>query len=258
MNLIEKLIQILDYLNNVEKSVGITELSSKLSLPKSTVHRILKSLLKYSIVDQEKHTAKYRLGLGMLKYSNSFYNSFDFRQIAKQVLKKLCVKTKENASLMTWRNNKCICIDSFNPSKDVNMNLSIVVGQELPFHCTAAAKVLLAHQSSKVIRDLINEKSLQRYTSRTIVNPEELRKDLKEIRDNGFAFCYGELKEGVMAIAAPVRNINGEVIASISIAGIFTKVPSDNDLEKCITVVTNSAQEISEKLGYKKKGILGE
>ena len=116
MSSIEKSIQILNYLNNAKRSVGITELSSKLSLPKSSIHRILESLLKYSIVDQEEYTQKYRIGIGMIKYSNSFFNTFDFRPIARPVLKKIFEKVKENASLMVWRNNKVICIDSFNPS----------------------------------------------------------------------------------------------------------------------------------------------
>jgi len=94
MNSIEKSIQILNYLSKAKRIVGISELSLKLSFPKSTVHRILNSLLRYSLVDQERDTSKYKLGLQILKYSNSFYNSFDFRQIAKPILKKICIETK--------------------------------------------------------------------------------------------------------------------------------------------------------------------
>ncbi|MBA7562478.1 HTH-type transcriptional regulator XynR [subsurface metagenome] len=111
MNSIDKSIQILNYLSNAERSVGITELSSKLLFPKSTVHRMLKSLLNYSLVDQERDTSKYRLGLRVIEYSNSFYNSFDFRQIAKPVLKDVCRETKLTTFLTTWYNGKGICID---------------------------------------------------------------------------------------------------------------------------------------------------
>jgi len=84
MNSIEKSIQILNYFSSMERSVGLTEISSRLSLPKSTVHRILKSFLKYDLIYQDKETSKYRLGFRVLEYSNSFYKSFDLRQIKNQ------------------------------------------------------------------------------------------------------------------------------------------------------------------------------
>lgn len=250
MSSIDKSIQILNYLNNAKRSVRITELGSKLSLPKSTVHRFLKILLKYSIVDQEKDTKKYRVGLGVVKYSSSFFNTFDFRPIVRPVLEKICAKVKENASLMVWRNNKVICIDSFNPSLDLSISLSLAIGTERPFHCSAAGKILLAYKCPEDIEKIIYEKPLQRFTSITIIDPKKLSKNLKEIRENGFAICYGEFKEGVVAVAAPIKNINREVVASIVIAGIFPHISSDN-AEMLVKVVTDSAQEISEKLGYK-------
>jgi DNA-binding IclR family transcriptional regulator len=120
MNSIEKSIKVLNYLSDAERSVGITELSLELSFPKSTVHRILKTLLKQSLVNQDKETLKYKLGLQIIEYSNSFYNSFDFRQVAKPILKDVCRKTKLTTFLTTWYNGKGICIDSITPSLKVN------------------------------------------------------------------------------------------------------------------------------------------
>ena len=129
MNSIEKSIQILNYMSHAEKSVGITELSSKLSFPKSTIHRILNTLLKYSLVNQEKETSKYKLGLQILEYSNSFYNSFDFRQIAKPILKEVCRKTKLTTFLATWYNGKGIFIYSITPSQNASTHLFVEVGK---------------------------------------------------------------------------------------------------------------------------------
>ncbi len=99
MKSLKKVIDILDYLSDAERDMGVTELSVKLNLPKSTVYRILKDLLEYSMVEQEKDTSRYRIGLRLLKYSNSLLRSFDLRQIAKPILKKVCNETGETTLL---------------------------------------------------------------------------------------------------------------------------------------------------------------
>ena len=252
MSSIEKSIQILNYLSDMERSVGITELSSKLSFPKSTIHRILTTLLKYSLVNQEEETFKYKLGLQVVKYSNSFYNSFDFRQIAKPILKEVCWKTQLTTFLTTWYNGKGICIDSIALSRNENIHLYVEIGKEMPFHSSASAKILLAYQSFEDIKRIINEKTLLKYTSKTIIDPKKLEEHLLEIRHRGFSICDEELEEGVKAISAPVRNINEEVIASITVAGLSKRLSKKN-IGKYITVLVDSSQKLSEMLGYKKE-----
>jgi IclR family KDG regulon transcriptional repressor len=251
MSSIEKSIQILNYLSSMERSVGITELSSKLSFPKSTIHRILNTLLKYSLVYQEKETSKYKLGMQVAQYSNSFYNSFDLRQIAKSILKEVCWETKLTTFLTTWYNGRCICIDSITSSFNTNTNIFVDIGKEMPFHCAASAKVLLAYQPPKEIKSMINKKNLHKYTPKTITDPKELEKHLIEIKSNGFAFCDEELEEGAKAISVPVKNINREVRASITITGLSKKI-SKNNIGKFTTILINSSQKLSEMLGYKK------
>lgn len=255
MNSIEKSIQILNYLSNAKRNVGITELSSKLSFPKSTVHRTLKNLLSYSLVDQERDTSKYRLGLRIIEYSNSFYNSFDFRQITKPFLKKICLETGFTTFLTAWYNCRSICIDSIAPSRNASTLLFVEIGKEMPFHSAASAKILLVHQPSEDIKRIINENTLPKYTSRTIVNSKKLEEHLSKIRESGFSICDEELEEGIKAISIPVKNINKEVIASITITGLSKKI-SNGNVTKITKVLLDAVQELSEMLGYKEKNIL--
>ena len=256
MNSIEKSLEILNYLSNVQRSVGITELSSKLLFPKSTVHRILNSLLNYSLVDKEKDTSKYRLGLQIIKYSNSFYNSFDFRKIATPILKKVCIETSFTTSLTIWQSYHSICIDSVTPSQKSNTHqLFVEVGKEMPFHCTASAKTLLAYQDPEEIKRIINKNPLKKYTPNTITEPGKLMIHLLDIKNKGFAICDEELEEGIKAVAAPIKNINGKTIASITLTGLAKRMSSRN-MEGLIKIVTKSAQEISNMLGYKEENIL--
>ena len=137
-------------------------------------------------------------------------------------MNEICLKTGENAFLTTLNGNEFICTDSELSSKE-RIKLFVEVGRKLPFHCSAAAKVILAYQSKEYIRKLINKGNLLKYTSKTIINPDELEKHLEKIKLQDFAVCDGEFDEGVKAISAPLKNENGEVLASITVTGIANK-----------------------------------
>ena len=255
MNSIEKSIEVLNYLSNAREGVRLAEIYPKLLFPKSTVHRILNILVKHSLVSKEKETSKYRLGLQVLKYANSFSDSFDFREIAGPILKKICLETGLTTYLTVWYHGHYVCIDSVRPFQVMNMHFSVENNKEMPFHCTSSSKVILAYQSPEEIKGVIYEQPLKRYTPKTIVDPKKLEKHLNEIKENGFAFCDEELETGVKAIAVPVKNIYGKVIASITIVGLSDRIPSNN-IEKLLKILVSSAQQLSKMLGYKEENIL--
>jgi len=185
MNAIEKSIEILNYLSEVREGVRLTEVCLKLPFPKSTVHRILNILVNHSLVSKDKDTSRYRLGLQVLKYANSFSDSFNFREIAEPILKKVCLETGLTTYLTSWYNGHCICTDSVRPFRVTNIHFSVEINKEMPFHCTSSSKVILAYQSPEEIKKIIFEQPLKRYTPKTIVDPKKLEKHLNEIKENG-------------------------------------------------------------------------
>ena len=254
MNSIEKSIAVLNYLSDAENSVRVTEICSDLHLPKSTVHRILNILLEHYLVNKERETSRYRLGFQVVKYANSFSNSFDFREIARPILEKISTETKLTSYLTNWYNGHSICIDCVRPSRVINTHFSVEINKEMPFHCTSSSKVILAYQSPEEIKRIIFEQPLKRYTPKTIVDPEKLEEHLSKIRENGFAFCDEELEIGVKALAVPIRNISGKVVASITIVGLSNKLSSEN-IEKFINPLVSSARKLSEMLGNEENNI---
>ena len=251
MSSIEKSIKILNLLSNAKESVKVSEICSKLLLPKSTVHRILNILLNHSLISKEKDTSKYRLGFQVLKYANSFNDSFDFREIARPILKNICKETDLTTYLTGWYSGHCICIASVRPIQVINIHFSVEINKEMPFHCTSSSKVILAYQSPEEIKRVIYEQPLKKYTQKTIVDPNKLEKHLNEIKENGFATCDEELEMGVKAIAVPVKNIYGKVIASIAIVGLADRINSNNS-EKLLKILLISSEQLSKMLGYKK------
>ena len=245
-----KTIQILNYLSEANKSLSVSKISSELLIPKSTVHRILSALLRHSFVSKEEETSRYRLGVQVLKYSNSFYNSFDLHEHTKTLLKNLCLETGLTTFLCVWQDGKGICIDSARVYQNPQThNLFVDIGKIMPFHCASSAKVLIAYQSPEEIERLTKSTPLTRYTSRTITDPQDLLKHLKEVKVKGFAICDEELEEGIRAISAPIRNINGKAIASITVVGLVSRITPDIQ-DQLVGTVINSANEISEKIGY--------
>ena len=251
MKLLKKVIDVLDFLSDAERDMGVTELSVKMNLPKSTVYRILKNLLEYSMVEQEKDTSRYRIGFRLLKYSNSILRSFDLRQIAKPVLKRVCNETGETTLLTVWKNDQGFCIDSIFSSQNINVSLFVEIGREMPCHCTAGSKIILANQSLEDIQRIINKKHFLKYTPNTIVDPKKLMVHLLEIKDKNYAICDEELQEGIKAIAAPIKDINGTTIASVTITGLAQRMTSKK-MEGLIKLVTDAGKEISERLGHNK------
>ncbi|MBA7535678.1 HTH-type transcriptional regulator XynR [subsurface metagenome] len=255
MSSIEKSIKILNLLSNAKESVKVSEICSKLLLPKSTVHRILNVLLNHSLVSKEKDTSKYRLGFQVLKYANSFNDSFDFREIARPILKNICKETDLTTYLTGWYDGHSICIDSIRPSRVISTHFSVEINKEMPFHCTSSSKVILAYQSPEEIKRVIYEQPLKKYTPKTIVDPKKMEEQLSKIKENGFAICDEELESGVKAVAVPIRNIYGKVIASITIVGLANRIHSNN-IGRLIEILLASTQQLSKMLGYKGNDIL--
>ena len=249
MNSVEKTIQILNCLSEADGSLGVTDISFRLSIPKSTVHRILQTLLKYSLVSKDSETSKYRLGIQLLRYSHSFYSSFDLREYSKDILKKISADTGLTAFLSIWQDDNGICIESVSSSHKLgSRNLFVEVGKIMPYHCAAASKILLAYQSPEEISRVVNHTKLKRYTTRTIIEPQELIKHFEKIRTSGYAICDEELEEGIRAISAPIKNVNGKIEASITVVGLLGKVPIKSN-SFLIQLVVAAGNEISRLIG---------
>jgi len=246
-----KVIQVLNCISYSDIGLRITEISSKLSIPISTVHRILNTLSHYSLVYKEKETLRYRLGVQILKYANSFYRSLDLSRDSKQSMEEISIHTGLTVFLSIWQDAKVICIDSVKSSQNTNTySLFVELGKTMPFHCAASAKIILAYQSSDIISTILNQSALQKYTSKTIVNSKELIEQLKIIKSQNFAVCDEELEEGIRAISAPIKNDNDKTIASITVTGLVNKIPKEKD-KHFAKIVIEAANDISHKIGYR-------
>lgn len=243
-----KALTILELLNN-ENELSIAELSLKLKMQKSTVHRLLSTLRFKGYVVQNPVTLKYKNSLKLFEMGNNMIEGLGLRREAQFFLEELNHKTNETINLAILDKYDIVYIDKIDSPEPVRIGLSI--GKRVPAYCTALGKVLLAHMGEENIDTFLRHSCLERFTENTIYDKQILRAELQKIKEQGYSIDDEEYFYGLRAVASPILNYNGEVIASLSIAFPTVRYISENDkLQEFIQEVKQTAKNISIRLGY--------
>ena len=226
--------------------LGITEIASVTGLPKSTVHRLVTALVNEGLLMQDEDSHKYALSLRLTAFSANILSSHTVRKSARPLLMELRDKTHESVHLAVLEGMEVVIIDtedSYFFVRSVN-----VPGQHLPAHAVSTGKVLLAYQWDVRLREILSHTTLMRYTEQTITDPQLLLDELRRVRSQGYAISCGELEEGVDAVAAPIFDHLGVIVASVSIGGPSERCrPRQAEL---IAAVAHTGQQITHALRY--------
>lgn len=243
---VDRALLILDILQENSKGLGVTELSLKLDVSKSTAHRLLMSLQKKGYVKQDEENQKYSLGLKLIELSQTVSDNLDIRKLASNYLYHLAELTGETAHLVIMENDEIVYIDKIESSETIRMFSNI--GKRAPMHCTGVGKAILAFLPEDKILQIIEEKGLRKFTYKTIIEKNTMLEHLKEIRNRGYSFDDEEHELGIKCAAAPIFNYKGDVVAGISVAGPIMRV-DDEKLEMIASEVLRVSKEISKHLG---------
>jgi len=238
--------RILSLFNKQNPDFDAEEISRSIDIPKSSVYRYLNTLTQESILEYDPRTKKYELGLKILELGGTAYHQLELRKIAIPFMRELAKKTRETVYLATLDRDRAICVERI--ESDLPIRLSINRGESFPLHASATARILMAYLPD-TDQNRIIKKGLKKFTKYTITDSQRLRKNLKEIKKQGFALSNQELDLGAKAVSAPVFDFFGKAIAGLSIAGPVhrfngKKVVDYKDL------VVNYSRKISSKLGY--------
>lgn len=245
---VKNALRVLDLFSVKKPERGIREIARELDLSHSTVQRILATLASEGYVVQDPDTKKYRLGVRLLAFNNVITEHLEIYKEALPILKRLVERTGETAHIGILEGTKLVYLHKVEPKRPIRVFTEI--GKQVPSYCIAGGKVILAFQDEQKIEQVIQE-GLIPYTDKTITDPDELRRHLSEIVQQGYATSQGEyLPEGeIVSIAAPIFDYTGKVFASLSLVGIASRI-SPQMMQDYIAQVKEAAQEISEELGY--------
>jgi len=243
---VDRAVAILDLLAREGWSAG-AEVARELGVHRSTALRLLATLDRHGLVERDARTSKYRLGRRLVQLASSVRGEVDLRQVARPVCEALARALGETVTLDVLDGDEIVPVEQASGSTSVvSVNW---LGTRSPVHCTASGKVILAFARDDVRARLLQQ-PLERRTARTIVDRTELEAQLAQVREAGFARTFEELEVGLNAIAAPVRNSGGEVIAAVDVSGPAHRI--DPSARAALVVRTGeAADDLSRRLGYR-------
>ena len=226
--------------------LGVTEIGRYLGLSKTVVHRLLASLRVKGFVILDEKTHRYRLGTASLLLGLAALERLDTRQLARPAMDELSAKTDETAILSIRSGDFRINVEQVVPAREVKMTVRI--GHPVPLHAGAASKALLAFMEDHEIDEYLARQPLKRFTAATPTDRRLLRQEITEIRSTRCAYSQQEHELGVSAVATPMFDHEGRVLAVMSLCGPSDRFSSTAD--KATQQLLEAAQSVSAELGH--------
>ncbi|MGB5953295.1 MAG: IclR family transcriptional regulator [Ornithinimicrobium sp.] len=223
---------------------GVSEIARELGVHKSTVFRLVATLEAHDMVEQQADRGKYRLGVGVLRLAGSTSARLDVVQEARPIARELAAATGETVNLAILSDQSALYIDQVaGPSALQPHNW---VGQRIPLHATSNGKVLLSALDAESVVTVAG--SLTPFTPDTITTFSRLRQELDAVARQGFAVAIDEMEIGLSAVAAPIRDAHGDIVASLSVSGPTFRMPLER-VPRLLPLLREAAVEVSARLG---------
>jgi DNA-binding IclR family transcriptional regulator len=241
---VDRALTILEVLARVGEA-GVTEIAGELGVHKSTAFRLVSTLEAHRLVEQTSDRGRYRLGVGVLRLAGATTARLDLVQEARPVCRQLAADTGETVNIAVLSESSALYLDQIAGSSALQPHNW--VGQHIPLHATSNGKVLLSGLEDDAVKELLG--TLSRYTPTTLTKNGQLREELALVREQGYAVAVDELEEGLTAVAAPIRNAHGDVVASMSVSGPTFRLP-EKRVADVVELLVEAASEVSHRLGW--------
>lgn len=245
---VDRTLSIMELLSDYDEGLGITEISEKVDLHKSTVHRLLTTLIYKGYVVQDKASNKYKLTLKLFELGNKRIENLNILSASKPYTKDLMQDINEVVHLVIRDGVNIVYIDKVEADNTIRMASNI--GRQSPMYSTSVGKAMMAYLDEEEVEGIWKSSNIKKNTEETITDLNLFKKELEKVRLRGYAEDDEENEEGVRCIGAPVFNYHGQVEGAISISGPTIRVTKDK-VEDYGRKVKRYADLISKELGYR-------
>jgi DNA-binding IclR family transcriptional regulator len=242
---IDRALIILEIIANNEK-VSLKELVMKTGLSKSTVHRLVNSLINNGYVQQNEITAQYEITFKMFQLGNKRVQNIDFLNVAKSMISQLTTTLGETCHLVVEDNNEVLYIDKFVPS-DNTRAMASKIGKRAPMYCTAVGKSILSTYTDEKIEEIWNDSNIIKLTENTITDFKNFMIEIENIREQGYSVDNEENENGIYCVSTYFVNYRNEVQGAISLSFPISQMDKK---EYFIEKLTSCAHKISRLLGF--------
>jgi DNA-binding IclR family transcriptional regulator len=243
---VDRSLTVLVVLAGAPAGMEASALARAAQLHVSTVFRILQTLKLRNFV-VEAPGGLYKIGPRAFEVGTSFLRNTSLQSEGQQIVERLAAESGETASMGILDSDEVLYLAIAHGQRELGIQSN--VGTRHPLYCTALGKVLMAGLSWPEARKLLSRIELNQMTENTIVDVGRLREELRKVAAQGYALDAEERIIGVRAVAAPVHDHSGRIVAAISAAGPAFRITGDN-LEHLMSRVPKLAAEYSKRLGY--------
>ncbi|GAB2466195.1 IclR family transcriptional regulator [Jatrophihabitans fulvus] len=241
---VERALVILDILARSGEA-GVTTIAQELGVHKSTAQRLVATLEQGGVVEQTSERGKYRLGMGVLRLAAATAARLDVVAETRPICRQLALDTGETVNVAVLSEGAALYVDQVAGS--ATLQVHNWVGQRIPLHATSNGKVLISELPAGEVERMVRE--LRAYTQNTLTSRKKLRDELAAVRDNGWAVAVDELETGLTAVAVPVRNAHGDIVASLSVSGPTFRLDQSR-VDAIVPVLRRAGDEASHRLGW--------
>jgi DNA-binding IclR family transcriptional regulator len=241
----QTLLEVVNALRELD-GAGVTEIASHLEMPKSSVHKHLATLEEMEYVINDNGT--YTIGLKFLRLGEYARTQNEAYQMARPIVKQLADETNERSQFIVEEYGKGVFVHRQVGQNAVHTDTNI--GKRVYLHSTGAGKAILAHLPPERIEEVIETIGLPAQTDQTITDPDELRAELKKIRERGFALNKEEGMHGLRTIGVPVFDPDEEVFGAFSLSGPSHRMRGDRFNEEIPNMLLGKANEFELKIEF--------
>jgi IclR family acetate operon transcriptional repressor len=201
-------------------------------------------------ISQNTSRGRYQLGYGVVQLAAGATRKLDLSVVSRRICEALAEEVGETVDIAIHDDKKVLSIDQVIGA--AAMTTVNWVGRRTPLHATSSGKVFLAHMSADQ-RAACLAGPLERFTENTITSRRSLEEQLQTVRKQGYGFALEEYEIGLAAVAAPIRDLDGQVVATVSVSGPTFRLNS-RTIPDVAKHVIDAAAEISQRLGQPKPG----
>jgi DNA-binding IclR family transcriptional regulator len=243
---VERVLDIIEALSTEQNGLGVTELSKRIDLHKSTTHRLLSTLAHRGYV-AKRADGGYGLGLKLIEAVSCYINSLELQTEARPYVAQITSELGLTAHLGVLEGDQVVYIERMDVFSGVKLYSQI--GLRMHAYCSSLGKCLLSGFSKDELRRVLANCSFTGFTPNTLISFDALYDDLKRTRARGFAVDNLEYSLNNRCIGAPIFDYRGEIIAAISASGPPTVLTEDR-VQDVADYVKAKATDISRSLGY--------
>lgn len=237
---------VLELLAELGRPVSFAELAETLGYPRSSLHGLLRTMEGQGWLEAGEH-GRYTLGIKTFEVGNSYVRATDLAGTARPYMQRVSRELNETVQLAILDGLDCVYIGKIDGSQA--LTLQSAVGRRLHAHASGIGKVLLAGEDPKELAERMGEGPLTEYTRGTITDVQVLRKELDQVRRQGFAEDDEEYTPGVRCVAVPVRGVSGEVVAGMSVAAPAFRLDGEQR-QLARQLLSEECAQLSQAFGY--------